>query len=177
MGQYSMTLTESLDALRRVIASGGPRVVVSTGDLQRRAAVLRDQCNKSRHGAARWSSPRSSDNGSRAEVEALLASLWADVLGLPSVGPNESFFELGGDSILGIRMVNALRERFGIDFPTSGLFETPTIRGLADLIVKSPAEPEVALGESVERGERRRLARGQAAAKPRVHASDEEEQA
>lgn len=62
--------------------------------------------------------------------EALLEKIWSGVLGLDVPGLDDSFFALGGDSMLAIRM-RAEVERHGRTFTVGDLFERPTIRELA----------------------------------------------
>ena len=65
-------------------------------------------------------------------TQATLAEVWAQVLGLPAVGPDDNFFALGGDSILSIQVVSRARQQ-GLSFTVKQLFETQTIRALADV--------------------------------------------
>jgi acyl carrier protein len=67
-------------------------------------------------------------------VEQKLADIWAEVLGIDRIGAHDSFFELGGYSLLGVQMLARVRETFQVEVPFSKLFETPTIRGLAEVI-------------------------------------------
>ncbi|HEY6323396.1 MAG TPA: amino acid adenylation domain-containing protein, partial [Thermoanaerobaculia bacterium] len=66
----------------------------------------------------------------RDAVEEALAVIWADVLGVPAVGVDDSFFELGGDSIRAIE-VRYRAEQRGISFTMQQLFAQPTIARLA----------------------------------------------
>ncbi|MFF8805416.1 amino acid adenylation domain-containing protein [Streptomyces omiyaensis] len=68
----------------------------------------------------------------------LLARLMAEVLGLPEVGPEENFFELGGDSIVSIRYVSRARKA-GFTVTARQVFQHPTPAGLA--AVAAPAAP------------------------------------
>ncbi|MFN8481455.1 MAG: amino acid adenylation domain-containing protein [Anaerolineae bacterium] len=68
----------------------------------------------------------------RNAAEAALAAIWADLLRLERVGVNDSFFALGGDSILSIRLV-AAAQRAGLRLTPRLIFEHPTIAALAAL--------------------------------------------
>ena len=63
-------------------------------------------------------------------AEETLAQIWADVIGLKSVGINDDFFELGGDSILGIQITSKANQA-GLSFTPDQLFQYPTICQLA----------------------------------------------
>ncbi|MER6401920.1 condensation domain-containing protein, partial [Kitasatospora sp. NPDC001603] len=66
----------------------------------------------------------------RTPVEERLAAVWAEVLGLPQVGVEDSFFDLGGDSIRAVRLVGALRAA-GYDVTIRDVFQQRTITAMA----------------------------------------------
>ncbi|WP_194819698.1 non-ribosomal peptide synthetase [Nocardia sp. XZ_19_385] len=63
-------------------------------------------------------------------VEAQLAELFAQVLGVPEVGVEDSFFSIGGDSIMSIQLVSRAKAA-GIVFTARDVFEQRTVAGLA----------------------------------------------
>ncbi|MGB9178609.1 MAG: amino acid adenylation domain-containing protein [Pyrinomonadaceae bacterium] len=67
----------------------------------------------------------------RTPVEELLAKLWCEVLKVESVGINDNFFDLGGHSLLAMQLISRVRKSFTVDLPVRGLFESPTVAGLA----------------------------------------------
>jgi len=67
----------------------------------------------------------------RTAMEELLAGIWAEVLGLERVGVTESFFDLGGHSILATQVIARVRRTLGMEVPLQALFETPTVEVLA----------------------------------------------
>jgi ubiquinone/menaquinone biosynthesis C-methylase UbiE len=64
------------------------------------------------------------------EVEKLLSGIWADVLGVPNVGLDDNFFDIGGDSVYLVDVVT-VAQTHGLEFTPVIVFEHPTIRGLA----------------------------------------------
>jgi natural product biosynthesis luciferase-like monooxygenase protein len=68
------------------------------------------------------------------EVEAALAGLWSELLGVQRIGRRDNFFECGGHSLLAMQLVHRVRDRFGGDLPLKNLFERPTVAALAEAI-------------------------------------------
>ena len=68
----------------------------------------------------------------RDQLEEQLATLWANVLQLRSVGIRDNYFELGGNSLLAARLFAHIANRLGRHLPLATLFQFPTIEQLAD---------------------------------------------
>jgi amino acid adenylation domain-containing protein/FkbH-like protein len=72
--------------------------------------------------------------------EALLAQLFAEVLGLEQFGMEESFFDLGGHSIGATRLISRIRATLGMTLELDDVFDTPTVAGLAARLEAAPAQ-------------------------------------
>jgi len=80
----------------------------------------------------------------RSEVETVLIQWWKELLGVDQVGLDDDFFDLGGHSLVGVRLFSKIKKNYRLDLGLSTLFETRTIRKLADLLRKTgtPLEAE-----------------------------------
>jgi acyl carrier protein len=73
-----------------------------------------------------------------------LAGMWGEVLDRADIGRDESFFSIGGHSLLAARAVARIRSEFGIDLPLRVFFEAPTIAAMGSHIdgLLPAAEPD-----------------------------------
>jgi thioesterase domain-containing protein len=67
----------------------------------------------------------------RPGLESVVAQVWRDTLGVPQVWANDNFFDLGGNSLLGVRLLANLEKAVGERLPVSVLFEGQTVRSMA----------------------------------------------
>jgi len=74
-------------------------------------------------------------------VEEIVASVFAEVLGVDRVGLDDDFFELGGNSLSAVRVAARLSAR-GLPATAAHLFEAPTVSALAALLARAPARAE-----------------------------------
>ncbi len=95
----------------------------------------------------------------RGAMELRIADIWSRVLGIDAVGATDSFFDLGGNSILSVRVSLAIREQLARNLPIIALFQYPTIRTLAAFLKRSSENAESIQDDSLdERAERQRRA-------------------
>jgi nonribosomal peptide synthetase protein BlmX len=98
------------------------------------------------------------------ELERLVDEVWRAVLEADRVGLDESFFEVGGDSLHAIEVMRLLQERLGRKLGAVMLFEHPTVRRLADALA-SPSGAGDAVEAGADRAARRAAARAAAHAR------------
>ena len=70
------------------------------------------------------------------ELERILAGIWCEVLKVERVGRDDNFFDLGGHSVLGMRLIAKVAQRLAIQAPVVAIFRYPTIRDMASLFQK-----------------------------------------
>jgi hypothetical protein len=70
----------------------------------------------------------------RDELETELAAIWERALGVAPIGIDESFFHLGGHSLVAVQVFNEIERSIGDRLPLSTLFTAPTIGQLAEVL-------------------------------------------
>lgn len=73
------------------------------------------------------------------ESEKRLALLWEELLDCKGIGLDDNFFDIGGHSLVGLRLFTRIQSEFGAKLPLGTLFEAPTVRSLASLIEREEA--------------------------------------
>jgi acyl carrier protein len=98
---------------------------------------------------------RSADDGyvaPRTELEATLARIWGEGLGIAQVGMTDDFFEIGGDSLTAVQLLAMVQSELGVRLPMRSIFEDPTLAGAVRQIAQiraaasNPADPANAPG-------------------------------
>ncbi|MGX0902378.1 acyl transferase domain-containing protein/thioesterase domain-containing protein/acyl carrier protein [Roseovarius sp. MBR-79] len=127
---------EGAEAFRRALALGLPQVLVSSLDLPALIRQAEAGVQGLDEGGQRFERPDLDGDyvAPEGEIETRLAGFWSDLLGLDAVGVEDSFFDLGGHSLIAVRLFGMIRKAYRVDFPISILFEAPTIRACARLI-------------------------------------------
>ncbi|MBA2681454.1 MAG: SDR family NAD(P)-dependent oxidoreductase, partial [Ktedonobacteraceae bacterium] len=134
VAEYSMRPEEACEVLTRVLAHRIPHIVISTGDLQTRIkqwieleSLLAADDDDANDGQKRGSAVPLSLK----DYEKTIAGIWQQVLGLPEVGLYENFFDLGGNSLIGLQVISKMKKAFNLPIPAVALYEAPTISALA----------------------------------------------
>jgi acyl transferase domain-containing protein/acyl carrier protein len=98
----------------------------------------------------------------RTERERMIAEIWGSFLGIDQIGVHDPFFDLGGNSLVGMAVVYAIEKELDIAIAPATLFGHPTIAEFATALEHPDASAETAqdlLTASADRGRRRRGAR------------------
>jgi phthiocerol/phenolphthiocerol synthesis type-I polyketide synthase E len=74
------------------------------------------------------------------ETTQRLTAMWRELLGLDSVGPDDNYFDLGGDSALAVHLFARIEKEFGVKLPLATLFEAQTVTELTE-VLRSKAQP------------------------------------
>ncbi|WP_175393027.1 thioesterase domain-containing protein, partial [Leisingera sp. JC1] len=125
------------EALARALAAGLPQVVVSSLDLPALIAQA-EQSAPAPAEAQTFDRPQLDTDyvAPRNPVEEQLAKLFASLLGVSQVGIEDSFFDLGGHSLIAVRLFAQVKRAFDVEFPLSVLFEAPSVAALAERIIE-----------------------------------------
>jgi acyl transferase domain-containing protein/acyl carrier protein len=135
LSELAMTPDEGFAMLRRLLALPEPRpVVVSTGALAPRLAQW-VELRAFRATAAAGSGPRARPTAGQLaageELERQVAAVWRRVLGSGELAHDQNFFDLGGNSLLGMQLVAELARELGVEIEPVALFESPTVAAMA----------------------------------------------
>ena len=77
----------------------------------------------------------------RNSTELRLVLIWEKLLGVDDIGIDDNFFDVGGHSLLVIRMLTEIRTELGVELPVSGLLQAHTIVHLAELLKRQANAP------------------------------------
>jgi amino acid adenylation domain-containing protein len=84
----------------------------------------------------------------QSDIERQIAGVWQEVLGVEAVGTSDNFFDLGGHSLLMVRVHGRLSEIFQGNLTVVDLLRYPTVASLAAFIATETEEPAVSLASS-----------------------------
>jgi NAD(P)-dependent dehydrogenase (short-subunit alcohol dehydrogenase family)/aryl carrier-like protein len=157
-----LTNAEGVEVFRRALASGLPRLLVSTRALEERLADRRPRGPAvPTTGSAPAARPRharpplqNEHVPPRTALERVIVETWQELLRVEPVGVTDNFFELGGESLGALRLVALLKEKRGLSISLVRLYEAPTIELLARHL-EGASEGASSVGTSGRRGEAR----------------------
>jgi non-ribosomal peptide synthase protein (TIGR01720 family) len=153
--EEGMSSAEGVAALRRILNTSLPQVIVSTQDFH---AVLRHYDSLASSDPRTFSQVSSQPQQAhprpetaslyvapRNPLERMIAAIWQELLGIERVSVHDNFFELGGDSVIGLRFISRAHEA-GMRLTNRQIFEHQTIAELAAVADMAP------VGRAFEQG-------------------------
>jgi acyl transferase domain-containing protein/acyl carrier protein len=129
---------EGIELLTRVLASGHRNVLVLPQDIattRQTIAALASPDALLAPAPLRQLFPRPDLRcvyaPPRSDAERRIAAIWSKHLGIAEVGVDDPFFELGGNSLIGLTVLAEIERDLGLALAAGALFERPTVRALA----------------------------------------------
>ncbi|MCC5969956.1 MAG: KR domain-containing protein [Pararhodobacter sp.] len=133
-----ITPVEGAEAFVRALGIDQPQVVISSLTLPELIAEAAEPPAPESGEGQKFDRP---DLGSdyvapRNDIEKMLVGFWEGLLGVKGIGVEDSFFDLGGHSLIAVRLFAKVKKAWAVDFPISVLFEAPTIAKSAAMIAE-----------------------------------------
>jgi acyl transferase domain-containing protein/acyl carrier protein len=157
---------EGMDAFDRILSSGIPQVIVCPQELEKRIELGKSLTADSflkglgkSHPAQGQPARRTTGTsfvGAGAGLEQRIAEIWQRILGREQIGIHDNFFDLGGNSLLGLQLVSELSQELGTQIAPVTLFEFPTVRSLTRYLNPEAEEQAQPSREIEERRKRSR---------------------
>jgi acyl transferase domain-containing protein/acyl carrier protein len=153
MDEFGISAKEGVEVFRRILASGLSQVAVSTqnlfGLLAKRNALESERSEfeaKAKRSKPAHARPKLTNTyvAPGNDVEKTITEIWQELLDIEQIGVHDNFFQLGGHSLLGTRLISRLHDAFQVSVTLRRVFELPTIAGLATAIDEARSEHEEA---------------------------------
>jgi acyl transferase domain-containing protein len=150
MQEFGLSTSEGVEVFRRALVSGLPQLAISKqhlpGLLAQKDALMAGWMSKESQTSSLQGHSRPNLNTTylapRNDLERKIASIWEELLGLEQVGVHDNFFQLGGHSLLGTRLLARIQDAFQVSLTLRRVFEMPTVSGLAEAIELQQEERE-----------------------------------
>jgi acyl carrier protein len=150
--QRGILPNEGIEVFSRILGSALPQVLVSTWDdltvVKPGNTCPQDALEKlPTDSIAKYARPtlKSAYVAPRTDLEQTLADIWQALLGIESIGVDDDFFELGGDSLFATQATSRIRESLQVNLSMQSLFDYPTICSLSECLMQREPEPEKVL--------------------------------
>ncbi|MEO1102477.1 MAG: SDR family NAD(P)-dependent oxidoreductase, partial [Pseudomonadota bacterium] len=143
---------EGGEAFVRALATGRSQIVVTSLDLPSLVAQAGEDFAEAAGDGQKFDRPELDSDyvAPSTDIERQLVGFWEELLGVDQIGVEDNFFDLGGHSLIAVRLFAQIRKAYKVDFPISVLFEAPTIAKCAALVAErtGASDADAATGES-----------------------------
>ena len=147
-----MPVEEGIRTFGLALRAGEPQVAVAMRDID---AIRREEAARRLRPAAAAAAPSVAKHPRpdlstlyvepRNDVEARLASVWADLLGVQTIGVHDNLFELGAQSLLALQALERIEAVFGRGLELAVFYHTPTVAGMATALAPASTASALAL--------------------------------
>lgn len=136
---------EGVALLEQLLASDAPRLIASSVDLDQLRTV--DSV----------ATPASVDDTAKAVATGAtplerIGAIWEELLGVSGVGADDNFFDLGGHSLIAIRLMSRLQRELGVRLQLTDIFEAPSLGALAEMVAPLMPATEVVAADGSSAG-------------------------
>ncbi|MEM9290674.1 MAG: SDR family NAD(P)-dependent oxidoreductase [Acidobacteriota bacterium] len=142
---------EGVEIFRRLLTRSEPTWILTTQDLPGRIQESRyytgERILQEFGGGGDEATASAVAELSSGQVESRVAEIWQRVLGVDRVRLHDNFFDLGGNSLVGMQLMNELNRELGVQVAPVTLFESPTVAALAETIRPRDEESEGAAAQ------------------------------
>jgi amino acid adenylation domain-containing protein len=150
-------VTPAGDGLRAWLRETLPEAMVPSGFVFLESMPLTPNGKVDRKALARIEPERREVESTppRTPTEKAVARIWSDLLNVERIGLEDSFFDLGGHSLMGARVLSRVRDALGVEVPLRALFEAPVLEAFAARVAAAdavPAEPPSRLSPEEREG-------------------------
>lgn len=147
-GKNDILPEEGVEVFKKLISFNlFPQVVVSTTDLNQDIIEERPSYKKKEKQEKEEEKHESSSTYERPqlttpyeaptnEIEITVTGIWQGILGIDKIGINDTFMELGGNSLLAIQTISNIADEFDLELQPAIFFENPTVKSLSERIVE-----------------------------------------
>jgi len=164
---FGISFEDGAEALQRILTQPFPEVIVSTQDFgviaqlsrNHTAATALEQFKQARGNLVRHERPpmRNEYTAPQNETERAIAEVWEDILSIDGIGIKDNFFDLGGNSLIGIELITQIRKALHLPtLPSYVLYEAPTIEAMAAFLSQQETPAQEQQEDRQERSDKRR---------------------
>lgn len=131
---------EGVDIFRRVLISKQQQVIISAQPLTERielsssfnqSSLMGNMGSPVQEASNNSTGAKIKSNLSRNDLQNKVSDIWKRVLGVKKIGPNDNFFDLGGNSLTGLQLVSEIKRVFDIQIAPVVIYEAPTVSSMA----------------------------------------------
>jgi acyl transferase domain-containing protein len=165
--KFGLTFDEGSEAFARALAQNRPQVIVCTRELNQLLNESRSLTTANifqKFGKSSVLKPTHSRPvigtayvPARGDLESKIAEIWQNFLGIEKIGVQDNFFDLGGNSLVGLQVTAEIKKGLSLKISPVALYEAPTVRALANYLDPGAVHENAAPSKTLARVRNRLL--------------------